>query len=80
MTEPEQLNKVNLAANDKEVLIGEDLEPHIEAYLVEFLTIILDAFVWQHDNITWISPDIITHKLNVDLNTPPSNRKEGNLE
>lgn len=40
---PEYLTKVNLAANDKEVLIGEDLQPHI-AHLVELLITNLDAF------------------------------------
>lgn len=50
----------------KKVLIGEDLSSTIEANLVEFQTSRLDAFSREHEDITGISPDVITHKLNVD--------------
>lgn len=75
VTGPEQLNKVNLAANDKAVLISEDLQPHIETHLVEFLTTNLDTFAWQYEDITGISPNIIIHKLNIDPNCTPIQQK-----
>lgn len=49
--------------------------PQIEANLVEFLTTRLDAFVWEHGDITGISSDVITHKLNVDPNYTPVQQK-----
>ncbi|XP_074347067.1 uncharacterized protein LOC141685890 [Apium graveolens] len=72
---PENLIEMKLTNEDKKVLIGEDVSPHIEANLVEFLTTRLDAFAWGHDDITGISPDIITHKLNVDPNYVPVQQK-----
>lgn len=80
MTGPEQLNKVNLAENDNEVLIGEDLQPHIEAHLVKFLTTIL---MHLHGNMMTSLGSALTssHTNSVSIQTtPPSNKKEGNLE
>lgn len=79
MTGHKQLSEVNLARNEKKNLIREDLQQYFEADLVEFLTSRLDAFAWQHHNITKISPDVITHKLNVDPNYIPIQRKRGNF-
>lgn len=71
MTRPEKLAEVNLSIVDEKVLIGEDLSSNIEANLVEFLTTSLDACAWEHEDITGISPDVITHKLNVNPKHPP---------
>ncbi|XP_017239352.2 uncharacterized protein LOC108212130 [Daucus carota subsp. sativus] len=71
MTGPENLAEVSLDTGDKKVLVGEDLSPNIEANLVEFLTTRLDAFAWEHEDITGISAEVITHKLNVDPNHKP---------
>ncbi|XP_074377797.1 uncharacterized protein LOC141719326 [Apium graveolens] len=75
MKRSEKLAEVSLSTGDKKVLIGEDLSPNIEANLVEFLMTSLDTFAWEHDNITGISPDVITHKLNVDPKHPPVQQK-----
>nr|XP_017250771.1 PREDICTED: uncharacterized protein LOC108221400 [Daucus carota subsp. sativus] len=72
---PEKLAEVDLADGDKKVLVGEDLTPTLEANLVEFLTTRLDAFAWDHEDITGISPDVITHKLNVDPDFKPIQQK-----
>lgn len=69
--EPEKISEINLTTGDKKVLVGEDVSPTIEANLVEFLTSNLYAFAWEHEDITGISPDVITHKLNVDPNYTP---------
>ena len=71
MMGPEKLAEVNLDTGDKTVLVGEDLSPNVEANLVEFLATRLDAFAWEHEDITGISADVITHKLNVDPNYKP---------
>ncbi|XP_074347614.1 uncharacterized protein LOC141686480 [Apium graveolens] len=68
ITRPEKLAEVDLKTGDKKVLIVEDLSPTIEANLVNFLPTRLDAFAWEHDDITGIDPNVITHKLNVDPN------------
>ncbi|XP_074373739.1 uncharacterized protein LOC141714097 [Apium graveolens] len=44
VTGPGQLAEVDLTTGDKKVLIGEDLTPTIEANLISFLTMRLDAF------------------------------------
>ncbi|XP_074341965.1 uncharacterized protein LOC141679363 [Apium graveolens] len=72
---PEQLAEVDLTAGDKKVLIGEDLSPIIEANLINFLTMRLDAFAWEHGDITGIDPNVITHKLNVDPSYTPVQQK-----
>ncbi|XP_017224963.1 uncharacterized protein LOC108201178 [Daucus carota subsp. sativus] len=71
ITGPEKLTEITLDTGDKKVLIGEDLSPSLEANLVDFLTTRLDAFAWEHEDITGISPDVITHKLNVDPSHKP---------
>ena len=71
MTGPEKLTEVSLDTGDKKVLIGDDLSPTIESHLVDFLTTRLDAFAWEHEDITGISADVITHKLNVDPDHKP---------
>ncbi|XP_063948038.1 uncharacterized protein LOC135152135 [Daucus carota subsp. sativus] len=75
MTGPEKLAEVDLTGGDKKVLIGEDLTSTMEANLVEFLTTRLDAFAWGHEDVTGISPEIITHKLNVDPSFTPVQQK-----
>lgn len=57
------------------MLIREDLSPTIETNLVEFPTSRLDAFAWEHEDITGISHDVITHKLNVDPKHTPVHQK-----
>ena len=39
--------------------------------LIEFLKENLDVFAWSHKDIPGISPKIIQHKLNVDLERKP---------
>ncbi|XP_074341969.1 uncharacterized protein LOC141679367 [Apium graveolens] len=72
---PEQLAEADLTTGDKKVLIGEDLSPIIEANLINFLTMRLDAFAWEHGDITGIDPNVITHKLNVDPSYTPVQQK-----
>ena len=70
-TDPEKLTEINLTTGDKKVLVGQDVPPEVEANLIEFLTDHLDAFAWEHEDITGISRDVMTHKLNIDPNYAP---------
>lgn len=72
---PDSLTEVPLGTGNKTILVGEDLSPNIEVNLMEFLTSRLDAFAWENGDITGISPDVITHKLNVDPNHTPIQQK-----
>ena len=67
-TDPEKLTKINLTTGDKKVLVCQDVPPEVEANLIEFLMDRLDAFAWEHEDITGMSRDVMTHKLNVDPN------------
>ena len=42
---------------------------------MSFLKGKVDNFAWSHLNMTGISPDIITHKLNIDSRVKPVRQK-----
>ena len=52
---------------DRTVSIGSDIPIEIRPDIVSFLKGKVDNFAWSHLDMTGISPDIITHKLNIDL-------------
>ena len=45
--------------------------PEMRTRLIEFLKENLDVFAWSHEDMPGISPKIIQHKLNVDLERKP---------
>ena len=45
--------------------------PEMRTRLIEFLKENLDVFAWSHKDIPGISPKIVQHKLNVDLERKP---------
>ena len=51
--------------------IGMTLSPKMKTQLVQFLKENLDIFTWTHKDMPGISPKIIRHKLNVDLERKP---------
>ena len=51
--------------------IGMTLSPEIRTNLVQFLNENLDVFEWSHEDMLDISPKVIQHKLNVDLEKKP---------
>ncbi|XP_074377826.1 uncharacterized protein LOC141719351 [Apium graveolens] len=75
VTGPEKLAEVDLTEGDKKVLVGEELSPSIEANLINLLTTRLDAFAWEHDDITGIDPNVITHNLYMDPSYTPVQQK-----
>ena len=45
--------------------------PEMRTMLIEFLKENLEVFSWSHKDIPGISPKIIQHKLNMDLEKKP---------
>ena len=55
----------------KTTRIGTTLYPKMRAKLVQFLKENLDVFAWSHEDMPGITPEIIQHKLNVNLDKKP---------
>ena len=55
----------------KTIRIGMTLSPEMRTKLVQFLKENLDVFAWSHEDMPGISPKVIQHKLNVDLERKP---------
>ena len=55
----------------KTIRIGTTLSPKMRTKLVQFLKENLDVFAWSHEDMPGISPKVIQHKLNVDLERKP---------
>ena len=51
--------------------IGTTLSPKMRTKLIQFLKENLDIFVWSHEDMPDISPKVIQHKLNMDLERKP---------
>ena len=55
----------------KTTRIGTTLSPMMRTKLIKFLKENLDVFAWSHEDMRGISPKIIQHKLNVNLERKP---------
>jgi hypothetical protein len=51
---------------DKVVMISQDLSASEEAELLSFLNKNSDVFAWHTSDLTWVSRDIVEHKLQVN--------------
>ena len=60
----------------KTTRIGTTLSPEMRAKLVQFLKENLDVFVWSHEDMPGIAPEIIQHKLNVNPDRKPVQQKQ----
>ena len=69
----EALETVELVEREasKMTRIGTTLSPEMRIMLVQFLKENLDVFAWSHEDMPGISPKVIQHKLNVDLERKP---------
>ena len=65
----EALETVELVEGEatKTIRIGTTLSPKMRTRLVQFLKENLDVFAWSYEDMPNISPKVIQHKLNVDL-------------
>ena len=61
----------------KTTRIGTTLSPEMRTRLIEFLKENLDVFAWSHEDMLSISPKIIQHKLNVNLERKPVQQRRG---
>ena len=55
----------------KTTRIGTTLNPEMKSMLVQFLKENLNIFAWSHEDMPGISPRVIEHKLNVNIEKKP---------
>ena len=60
---------------EKKVLMGTGILEDMEEKLLCFLKTRASTFAWKHEDMTGISKDVITQKLNVDVNCRPIHQK-----
>ena len=61
---------------DYVVRIGATLSQEMHDQEINLLKANNDCFAWSHEDMTGISPDVITHKLNVDPEHKPVKQKQ----
>ncbi|KAL2226476.1 UNVERIFIED_CONTAM: hypothetical protein Sindi_2006300 [Sesamum indicum] len=59
---------------DKTTRIGANMDREIA--MIDFLRKNMDVFVWNPSNFTGIDPEVIVHRLNVDLGARPVQQKK----
>ena len=69
----EALETVALVEDEitKTMRIWTTLSPEMRTRLIQFLKENLDVFAWSHEDMLGISPKVIQHKLNVNLERKP---------
>ena len=74
----EALETVELAEGEanKTTKIGTTLSPEMRTRLIQFLKENIDVFTWSHEDMPGISPEVIQHKLNVDLKRKPVQQRQ----
>ncbi|KAM2285910.1 hypothetical protein ACFX1S_038454 [Malus domestica] len=67
----EELEKVSISKDypDRMVKIGTTLSPLIRLALISILQENTEVFSWLYEDMTCIFPDIICHRLSIDLKT-----------
>jgi hypothetical protein len=55
--------------------LGTEIDPEEQAELLAFLDKNNDIFAWSTSNLMGVSRDIIEHKLQVNPNAKPRNRR-----
>ena len=79
VTEPtEVLEDILLQENDPEKFtrIGTSMKEKVKKDLIQFLRKSVDVFVWSHDDMLGIDPNVITHRLNVYPSSKPVRQKK----
>ena len=74
----EALETVELAEGEanKTTKIGTTLSPEMRTRLIQFLKENIDVFTWSHEDMPGIAPEVIQHKLNVDLKRKPVQQRQ----
>ena len=73
----EELEEIVLIeGNEKKTTrIGTSMTKEIRALVVSFLRENADVFAWSHDDMSGISTEVISHKLNINPSTSPIKQK-----
>ena len=68
----ESLDEVSIhpSLEDHKVQIGALLRPDLRQSLIDFLKLHHDCFAWSCTDITGIEPEVMVHRLQVDLEHP----------
>ncbi|KAL0373904.1 UNVERIFIED_CONTAM: hypothetical protein Sradi_3306100 [Sesamum radiatum] len=73
----EELKIIDLSENgERTTKIGTSMRPSTEEQLIRFLKENQEVFAWTMTDLHGISPDVITHRLNVDPNAKPVKQKK----
>ena len=51
--------------------LGENLSCELKEELIHFLKANLNVFVWTHEDMVGIHPDVMCHRLNINPNFKP---------
>ncbi|CAL9029545.1 unnamed protein product, partial [Prunus brigantina] len=72
----EELETISLSdVQDRQVRIGTSLNPSLRREFISFLRANSEVFAWSYDDMPGISPDVISHKLNIDPSFKPVRQK-----
>ena len=66
---------IHLSLEDHKVQIGALLRPNMRQSLIDFLKLNHDCFAWSHTDMTGIDPEVMVHRLQVDLEHPSFRKK-----
>ena len=73
----EQLVPISIAENpDRNVWVGSQLPDPERRHLVELLKANTDVFAWSATDMAGIPPEMMTHRLNIDLTMRPVRQKK----
>ncbi|XP_060962172.1 uncharacterized protein LOC133032297 [Cannabis sativa] len=78
----EDVEKVSVCDLDptKVLRIGKSLEPEEKEKIIKTLRAATDVFAWCQEDMTGISPHVVTHVLNVNPDMPPVQQKRRPLD
>ena len=79
MEEPkmEEIDEVPIYPDflEHKIQIGARLNDALRDQIISFLSTNHDCFVWSHEDMTWINPEVDVHHLQVDSNYPSIKKK-----
>lgn len=72
----EELIELPMDGSKRTLKIGSQLSQPVRENLIRFLKENLDVFAWMHKDMPGIGPSVITHRLNLSLNSKPVIQKK----
>ncbi|CAL2245630.1 unnamed protein product [Prunus armeniaca] len=72
----EELETISISdTQDQQVRIGTSLNLSLRTDFITFLRANSEVFAWSYNDMPGISPDVISHKLNISLSFKPVRQK-----